>query len=136
MELNNIHVLRRKPCLTINVLCCLLCHGVADNFHDLPPFWLFKSHSVVRAHTLANDLHCLSLQIVLLHKLLRANNCSTGSVTRGATLELSQRVVNFGAGQNLIQRIHRLELRVRVVRAVLMILLYKRVSIKRIRISI
>src|SRR5439155_13899848 len=69
------------------------------------------------------DLDRLVLEVVLLDEVFAGEDGSAGAVRRGAALELSERLVDHRRGEDVLDRVLVLELRVGVVNGMLVVLI-------------
>ena len=119
VELHHVDVLGPEARLLVDLLGGGLGEIGAD---DLDAALLAEGALEVGGHGLAEDLHGLGLEPVLLDEVLAAYDRGAGAVRGRAALELGERSVDQRGVQDLLEGVLVLELGVRVVDRVLVVL--------------
>src|SRR3990172_411328 len=119
VQLDHVHVLRPQAGLLVHPLRRQPRHLAADQGDRALALERVRR---VGHHRLADDLDRLVLQRVPAHELLAGKDGGGGTVGGGAALELGERRVDHRRGQDLLQRVLVLELRVGVVHGVAVVL--------------
>ena len=119
VQLDDVDVLRGDLGLLVGLVGGLLGHVVA---HDLDRVAVGERGGHVGDHRLADDLHRLVPQVVLVHEALAGHDHGARAVGGGRALQLGERVVDHLRVLDLLERVLVLELRVGVVHRVLVVL--------------
>ena len=118
MQLDHLEVLGAEPGLIVNPLRRLHIHVVADDVAGTA----VEGGREVGGHRLPDDLHGLPGKVVLGHVILTGQHDRGRPVGGGRALQFGQRVGDHLRGQDVVEGVLLLELRVRVVDRVLVVL--------------
>eukprot|EP00755_Sulcionema_specki_P013072 Sspe_Gene.53027::Locus_29340_Transcript_1_1_Confidence_1.000_Length_1426::g.53027::m.53027 len=122
VQLHHLDVVRGEPALVEGFRGSSLGHPESHHVDAGVGLLLRESRREVCLHGLREDLDCLALQPVLLHKPLAAYDHRRRSVGGGRAHQFLKRLVDHRRGLDVLHRGPRAELRVRVVQRVLVVL--------------